>query len=134
MCSLPGIRSQDLLLTILLPYRLSYPAAYTSSPLNSEHFWTVTYSPAILKFILEFSLIHRAMWNKLKAMKSRSLVVRQMSQGEKNVQPDQESIPGSQNTILGLYRLSYKDTYIFPSLNSEQIWTLNHTESKRTKI
>jgi hypothetical protein len=37
MCSLTGTRNR-----ILGLFRLSYPAAYTSSPLNSEQFWTVT--------------------------------------------------------------------------------------------
>lgn len=54
MCSLARTRTWDPQNTVLRLYRLSCLASYTLSPLNSEEFWTMTYSPTILKFVLKF--------------------------------------------------------------------------------
>jgi hypothetical protein len=54
MCSLTRTQTRNPGITVPWLYGLSYPTAYTSSPLNSEQFWTVTYSLAILKFVLDF--------------------------------------------------------------------------------
>jgi hypothetical protein len=43
MCSLIGTQTRDSRNMVPRLYWLSYPAAYTSSPLYSEQFWTVTY-------------------------------------------------------------------------------------------
>jgi hypothetical protein len=71
MCSLTGTQTQDPWNTVPWLYRLSQPATYTSSPLNSKQFWIMTYSPAILEFVLEFQS-YRARWLKFWAIFTHS--------------------------------------------------------------
>jgi hypothetical protein len=89
------------------------------SPLISEQFWTVIYSPAILKFVLELQRVTEQCKSNSELYHSRSPVGRQMSQGEKNVQPDRDSNPGPSE-----YRSAALPTDTFSPLISEQFWTV----------
>jgi hypothetical protein len=70
-----------------------YPAAYTSCILKSEQFWTVTYSPAILKFVQFQRVTEQCKLNSW-AFFSHGPMLGAKRHGEKNVQPDWDSNPG----------------------------------------
>jgi hypothetical protein len=94
------------------------------SPLISEQFWTVTYSPAILEFVLEFHRVteqckvNSELISHGPTLGAKCHWVRKICSltGTRTLNP--------QNTVSRLYRLSYPAAYTISPLIREQFWTM----------